>query len=147
MRQNKNKPTREESEPINIEEAKAFINEWNEKVKEIPESYLKLKPKNGYVLVRMYKTIMNSYIFEQVGQGTNAKIERIQNPFPYSNKAVVVASERNYESMEEVIIDPQAIHLIGHPEIGKFPQFLFMTDELQDRGYLLIPEHFIRVVL
>ena len=134
-------------QPVNMEELKEKIEQWNKEVKNVDPRYLDLKAKNGYMVVRMYKTMMNTSMFEQVGQGPTAKVVRLENPFPYSSKALVISSERNYTPMTEVILDVQAIQLVGNAEIGKYPQYLFFTDDLKDDGYLLIPEHFVRVEL
>jgi len=146
-RQAKNSNEELNLQPVNIDELKQRIEDWNSNVKNIDERYLTLRPRNGYVLVRMYKTMMNIALFEQIGQGPTAKTVRVENAFPYSTRAVVVASERNYDPMTEVLVDVQAIQLVGHAEIGKYPQYLFFTDDLKDDGYLLIPEHYVRIVL
>lgn len=146
------KPTKNQPEieriPVNLDEVKEKINKWNESIKEnISEKYLKLQPKNGYVIVKMYKTFLNSSMFEQLGQGPTAKIERFENPYPYSTKAIVIAAERGYEPMTEVLVEVSALQLIGNIEVGKYPKYMFFTEDFEDEGYLIIPDHFIRVVL
>lgn len=148
--------------------------EYNKNVTNLDPTYSNLTIANGQVLVRVfqkeleYNETLNMYIEEELainvshqsGQGFKA----VKNPYSFSRKAVVISAPNNSSFKPGMIVGLtyEAIVVRGIPQGQDTPVFniqhsflhpecrlLEMPEKIDSEhyGYLLIPPHFIQVIL
>lgn len=148
--------------------------EYNKNVTNLDPTYSNLTIANGQVLVRVfqkeleYNETLNMYIEEELainvshqsGQGFKA----VKNPYSFSRKAVVISAPNNSSFKAGMIVGLtyEAIVVRGIPQGHDTPVFniqhsflhpecrlLEMPEKIDSEhyGYLLIPPHFIQVIL
>jgi len=130
---------------VTAEELAKSFDEYNENIRVYDEKYNNIVPQNYRVLVRVYKTMWNCTLEEEKTTASSGGITRTKiNPFPYSTKAIIIATDQEtYTVGETVLLQPEAIQLVGNYEKGKRPMFLFGNEDFFEEGFLMIPVNMI----
>ncbi len=146
------KPTRKEETPmreVTLEELTNSFNTYNENITNYDPKYNSLVPKNFKILVRVYKTVFNCTMEEDRVQTKPGQTSRTMlNPFPYSTKAIIVATDQeDYKIGDIVLLSNEAIQLVGNYEKGKRPFYLFGNEDYYEEGMLMIPINLIQCIV
>lgn len=147
MIKNKEKFNEPEIRQVSITEVETKINEYNDNILSIEDKYNYIKPVNMNVLVRCYMSMYNTVRREPIGN--KGEFGNFVNPFPFDSKAIIVAASENsqFKKGDHCLINKQAIELLGNKELGFTPVYGFVSQDYNQEGYLLIPEHFIKCII